>query len=154
MAKSSFLPRRNKGYFGQKVTKTLFGNSPIMENTITYKERQGVHVPKDVKVYILKRVKEGGKTVKEIAAEHGIGATAIYHWLKNETGGASDTLVTKLQKENQILKQPVAELSLKIREGEKNGQQIKSFGILAHSPSLVLLPINFGRKRQKVEDRY
>src|SRR3989344_4981755 len=28
MAKSSFLPRRNKGYFGQKVTKTLFGNSP------------------------------------------------------------------------------------------------------------------------------
>src|SRR3989338_1940463 len=104
MAKSSFLPRRNKGYFGQKVTKTLFGNSPIMENTITYKERQGVHVPKDVKVYILKRVKEGGKTVKEIAAEHGIGATAIYHWLKNETGGASDPLVTKLQKKNQILK--------------------------------------------------
>ena len=121
MAKSSFLPRRNKGYFGQKVTKTLFGNSPIMENTITYKGRQGVHVPKDVKVYILKRVKEGGKTVKEIAAEHGIGATAIYHWLKNETGGASDPLVTKLQKENQILKQPVAELSLKIREGEKKG---------------------------------
>src|SRR3989338_4421441 len=30
MAKSSFLPRRNKGYFGQKVTKTLFGNSPII----------------------------------------------------------------------------------------------------------------------------
>src|SRR3989338_902367 len=30
MAKSSFLPRRNKGYFGQKVTKTLFGNSPMM----------------------------------------------------------------------------------------------------------------------------
>src|SRR3989338_6347918 len=29
MAKSSFLPRRNKGYFGQKVTKTLFGNSPL-----------------------------------------------------------------------------------------------------------------------------
>src|SRR3990167_5540990 len=28
MAKSSFLPRRNNGYFGQKVTKTLFGNSP------------------------------------------------------------------------------------------------------------------------------
>jgi len=28
MAKSSFLPRRNKGYLGQKVTKTLFGNSP------------------------------------------------------------------------------------------------------------------------------
>ena len=92
-----------------------------MENTIAYKGRQGVHVPKDVKAYILKRVKEGGKTVKEIAAEHGIGTTAIYHWLKNETGGASDPLVTKLQKENQILKQLVAELSLKIRESEKKG---------------------------------
>ncbi|HCB35354.1 MAG: hypothetical protein A2W52_03485 [Candidatus Taylorbacteria bacterium RIFCSPHIGHO2_02_49_25] len=33
MAKSSFLPRRNKGYFGQKVTKTLFGNSPMKEQT-------------------------------------------------------------------------------------------------------------------------
>src|SRR3989338_4797479 len=31
MAKSSFLPRRNKSYFGQKVTKTLFGNSPILK---------------------------------------------------------------------------------------------------------------------------
>lgn len=92
-----------------------------MKNTIAYKGRRGVHVPKDVKEYILKRVKEGGKTVKEIAAEHGIGATAIYHWLKNETGGAFDPLVTKLQKENQILKQLVAELSLKIRESEKKG---------------------------------
>ena len=30
MTKSSVLLRRNKGYFRQKVAKTLFGNSPLM----------------------------------------------------------------------------------------------------------------------------
>lgn len=90
-------------------------------NQINYKGKRGVRVPKDIKEYILKRVKEGNKTVREIAAEHGIGATAIYHWLKGEIGGASDSQIARLQKENQLLKQLVAELSLKIRESEKRG---------------------------------
>jgi len=93
-----------------------------MENNISnYKSKKGVHVPKDVKEYILKRVKEGGKTAAEIAEEHGITRSAVYRWLKEETGGGSDPAIFKLQKENQILKQLVAELSLKIREGEKRG---------------------------------
>jgi len=33
------LPRRNKGYFGQKVTKTLFGNSPIKDKEIEPRSR-------------------------------------------------------------------------------------------------------------------
>jgi len=85
-----------------------------------YVSKIGNNIPKDVKEYVLKRVKEGGKSVAEIAREHGIGKTAIYKWLKEETGG-SDPLVYKLQKENQLLKQLVAELSLKIRESEKRG---------------------------------
>ncbi len=89
-------------------------------NKESFKSRIGVNIPKDVKEYVLKRVKEGGKSVAEIAKEHGIGKTAIYKWLKEETGG-SDPLVYKLQKENQLLKQLVAELSLKIRESEKKG---------------------------------
>lgn len=93
-----------------------------MENNIlNYKSRRGVRIPKDMKEYVLKRVKEGSKTVKEIAAEHGIGVKAVYNWLKNEAGGVCDGQTAKLQKENQILKQLVAELSLKIREGEKRG---------------------------------
>lgn len=92
-----------------------------MENNQTnYVSKKGVHIPKDVKEYILKRVKEGGKTVPEIAKEHGIGKTAIYTWLRNETGGG-DTEIFKLKKENQLLKQLVAELSLKVRESEKRG---------------------------------
>ncbi len=90
-----------------------------MENN-KFVSKVGQSIPKDVKEYVLKRVKEGNKSVAELAKEHGIGKTAIYKWLKEETGG-SDPLVYKLQKENQLLKQLVAELSLKIRESEKRG---------------------------------
>ena len=93
-----------------------------MENKIiNYKSKRGVHVPKEIKEYVLKRVKEGSKTVKEIAIEHGISVSAIHTWLKAETGGTSDSGIARLQKENQLLKQLVAELSLKIRESEKRG---------------------------------
>lgn len=93
-----------------------------MENQISYVGKRGVHVPKDVKEYILKRVRESGKPVVEIAKEHGIPKSRIYTWLKDETsGGGADPQFLRLQKENQLLKQLVAELSLKIRESEKRG---------------------------------
>lgn len=93
-----------------------------MENQTNYVSKQGVHVPKDIKEYILKKIKEGGKSVPEVAEEHGIGKTAIYTWLRNETAdGGADPQLFKLQKENRLLKQLVAELSLKLRESEKRG---------------------------------
>ena len=93
----------------------------MKNNILNYKGKRGIHVPKDVKEYILKRVKEGEKSAAEIAAEHGIGRSAVYKWLKDETGGGTDPLLVKLQKENQLLKQLVAELSLKKLEREKKG---------------------------------
>lgn len=92
-----------------------------MENITNYKGKRGVHVPKDIKDYILKRVREGEKSAADIAEEHGVTRSAVYRWLKEETGGESNPLLGKLQKENQLLKQLVAELSLKIRESEKRG---------------------------------
>lgn len=93
-----------------------------MENQMNYVGKKGVHVPKDVKEYILKRVKESGKSVAEISQEHGIPKSRIYIWLKGETsGGGADPNLLRLQKENQLLKQLVAELSLKVRETEKRG---------------------------------
>lgn len=92
-----------------------------MENIKT-EDRVGKRIPKDVKEYILKKIKEEGRTVPEVAKEHGVGKTAIYKWLKDETSsGTPDPQIFKLQKENQLLKQLVAELSLKIRESEKRG---------------------------------
>ena len=90
-------------------------------NLVNYKSKVGTNIPKDVKEYVMKRVREGGKSVAEIAKEHGIGKTAIYKWLREETGSLNDSSFLKIQKENQLLKQLVAELSLKIRESEKRG---------------------------------
>lgn len=90
-------------------------------NQINYVGKRGVHVPKDVKEYILKRVKESGRPVVEIAKEHGIPKSRIYTWLRDDTSSSSDPQLLRLQKENHLLKQLVAELSLKIRESEKKG---------------------------------
>src|SRR3989344_3388431 len=40
MEKSSFLPRKNKGYFGQKGPKTLFGNRPRKTNRPLWRRRR------------------------------------------------------------------------------------------------------------------
>lgn len=90
-------------------------------NQINYVGKKGVHIPKDVREYILKKIKEGGKSVQEISGEHGISKSAIYKMLRNETTGSTDPNLLRLQKENQLLKQLVAELSLKVRENEKKG---------------------------------
>ena len=90
-------------------------------NPQNYIGKKGVHIPTDVKDYILRKIKESGKSVTEISKEHGINKSAIYKMLRNETGGSSDLQFLRLQKENQLLKQLVAELSLKIRENEKRG---------------------------------
>jgi transposase-like protein len=92
-----------------------------MENNLNYTPKKGVHVPKDVKDFILKKIKESGRPASEIAKEHGIGRVAVYRWLKDETQGGADPQLFKLQKENSLLKQLVAELSLKVRENEKRG---------------------------------
>jgi transposase-like protein len=90
-------------------------------NQINYIGKKGVHIPADVKEYILKKIKEGGKTVPEVSKDHGISKSAIYKMLRNDTSGSADPQLLKLQKENQLLKQLVAELSLKVRETEKRG---------------------------------
>jgi len=85
---------------------------------MSYQPKMGAHVPKDIKEYVLKRVRESGKTIKDIASEHGMSRGTINRWLK-EGSGESNTELIKLQKENQTLKQLVAELSLLIRENQK-----------------------------------
>ena len=93
-----------------------------MENKENFVSKIGKRIPKDVREFILKKIKEDGKSVLEVAKEHGVGKTAIYKWLRDETqSGSPDPQILKLQKENQLLKQLVAELSLKIRETEKKG---------------------------------
>ena len=70
-------------------------------NQIKYVGKSGANIPKDVKEYILKKIKDSGKSVADISKEHGVGKTAIYKWLKEETAGSGDPQLFRLQKENQ-----------------------------------------------------
>jgi transposase-like protein len=78
-------------------------------------------VPLDLKNQILERVKTSGKSIKEIADEHGITATCIYTWLKGGVTGASSRDMIKLEKENRELKQIIGELTVQLGVGQKKG---------------------------------
>ena len=76
-------------------------------------------VPKDLKIQILERVKTSGKTIKEIASEHGISTVTIYTWLKEGVGGFTSREVLKLEKENKELKQIIGELTVQLGTSQK-----------------------------------
>ena len=78
-------------------------------------------VPRDLKSQILERVKTSGKSIKEIAVEHGISTTCIYSWLKDGAIGSSSRDILKLEKENRELKQIIGELTVQLGVGQKKG---------------------------------
>lgn len=78
-------------------------------------------VPRDLKIQILDRVKSSGKTIKEIATEHGISTGTIYSWLKEGVVGTTSREVIKLEKENRELKQIIGELTIQLGVGQKKG---------------------------------
>lgn len=80
-------------------------------------------VPADIKKQILERVKTSGKSIKEIADEHGISTGSIYAWLGTEAGGTPDKNILKLEKENRELKQIIGELAVQLGVGQKKGWQ-------------------------------
>jgi transposase-like protein len=80
-------------------------------------------VSKDIRNQILERVKTSGKTVAEISAEHGIGKTTIYEWLRASTGETPARDLIKLEKENKELKQIIGELTVQMGRSQKKGWQ-------------------------------
>ena len=78
-------------------------------------------VPRDLKIQILERVKTSGKSIKEIADEHGLSPTCIYTWLKEGVTGTSSKELFKLVKENRELKQMIGELTVQLGVGQKKG---------------------------------
>jgi len=78
-------------------------------------------VPKDLKNQILERVKTSGKSIKEIASEHGLSTTCIYTWLKDGVNGTTSKEMIKLEKENRELKQIIGELTIQLGVGQKKG---------------------------------
>jgi transposase-like protein len=77
-------------------------------------------IPPEVKVDILRRVKEEGISVAAAAKDHGISENTIYSWLGTATKGAPSWAdYRKLQKEKLGLVQMVGELTMYLSGPQK-----------------------------------
>lgn len=66
------------------------------------------------------RVKEGGKSISEIAQEHGISNRTIYGWLsKGATSAPTWVEVNKLKRENSALKELIGKLTYDMTVAQK-----------------------------------
>jgi transposase-like protein len=76
----------------------------------------------EVREQIIKRLKEQGASVSELAEEHGISSQTIYGWLgKGVTAPPSVLEVSRLKRENQTLMEIIGRLTVKLSlMGKKN----------------------------------
>lgn len=79
-------------------------------------------VSKEVKEQILKRIKEDGLPVAQVAEEHGIKPRLIYQWIaRGVTSPPSILEVSRLKRENQALKELLGEITLEMKLEKKKG---------------------------------
>ncbi len=79
-------------------------------------------VTKDVKDQILKRIKDDGIPVSQVATDHGLNPKLIYGWIaKGVTANPSLLEVSRLKRENQALKELIGELTLEASLVKKKG---------------------------------
>lgn len=74
----------------------------------------------EVKVDILRRIKEEGVPVSQAAKDHGLHESTIYNWLGAGARGApSWAELAKMQKQNKELLELVGELTLRFSAAQK-----------------------------------
>lgn len=77
-------------------------------------------VSKEVKEQILKRIKDDGLPVAQVAEEHGLKPRIIYQWLSRQVTAQPSILeVAKLKRENQALKQFIGQIMLELELEKK-----------------------------------
>jgi len=88
-----------------------------MENA---KKTKPHRISRDVREQILKRIKDEGIPVSQVAEEHGIHVKTIYGWLgKGATKQPSWMEMAKIKKQNQDLLAIIGELTLKLSVAQK-----------------------------------
>ena len=81
---------------------------------------KGYRIAPEVKDQILKRVKDEGVPVAQVAEEHGISDRTIYGWLtKGLSNNPSLGELVKVKKQNEELLALVGELTLKMSQSQK-----------------------------------
>ncbi|MBM3205747.1 transposase [Candidatus Shapirobacteria bacterium] len=79
-------------------------------------------VSKEVKEQILKRIKEEGVPVAQVAQEHGLKPKVIYGWIaRGVTASPSILEIAKLKRENQALKELIGQVTLEVAMAKKKG---------------------------------
>lgn len=77
-------------------------------------------IANDVKVDIIRRIKEEGLPVAQAAKEHGVHETTVYGWLGATVKGVPSWAdLAKLQKQNKELLELVGELTLRLSAAQK-----------------------------------
>lgn len=77
-------------------------------------------VSKEVKAQILKRIKDEGLPVAQVAQEHGITPRIIYQWIKRQVVAPPSILeVARLKRENQALKELIGEITIELHLAKK-----------------------------------
>ncbi len=77
-------------------------------------------VSREVKAQILKRIKDEGLPVAQVAEEHGITPRIIYQWIKRQVVAPPTILeVAKLKRENQALKELIGEITIELHLAKK-----------------------------------
>jgi transposase-like protein len=79
-------------------------------------------VAPDVREQIIRRIKDEGIPVQQVAAEHGVSPKTVWGWLgKGVTGQPTVGELVKLKRENQMLLALVGELTVKLTTAQKRG---------------------------------
>ena len=77
-------------------------------------------ISREVKGQILKRVKDDGIPISQLAQEHGITPRTIYQWIaRSVTAPPSVLEIGKLKRENQALKEMLGELTMELSLAKK-----------------------------------
>lgn len=77
-------------------------------------------ISREIKEQILKRVKDDGIPISQLAQEHGITPRTIYQWVaRSVTAPPSVLEIGKLKRENQALKELIGELTIELSVAKK-----------------------------------
>lgn len=82
--------------------------------------KKSFKISSEIKEQILKRVKEEGLPVSQVAEEHGISPNTIYGWLSGKVKAQPAWKeFSKLQKDNKALLTLVGELTVRMSQAKK-----------------------------------
>jgi len=74
----------------------------------------------EIRAEILRKLKDNGESVPDLAKQYGLGAQTIYRWIaSNVTAPPSVLELSKLKRENSALHEIIGRLTVKLSQMEK-----------------------------------